>query len=150
FSMSNVPPGRYVLRARGSDDVAPRYAEQPLTVGGDVADVTIILAPGGTISGTVTFQPTRQPLPNDGTQVRVSAPPADPGGFAANPNAKVETNGQFTISGVPSGSHFIRASGAGRGWTLKSVQINGRETIDSPIELRSGQTLSNVSLVFTD
>ena len=151
FAMANVPPGRYSLRARGTDDVAPQYAEQPLTVGGgDVADITLILAPGATITGTVSFLATRQPLPNDVTQVRVVAPSADPNGFAANPNAKVDGSGQFTLTGVPAGPHFIRANGAGRGWALKSVTVNGRDVIDAPIELRSGQTLANVALQFTD
>ena len=46
--------------------------------------------------------------------------------------------------------HFIRANGAGRGWTLKSVVVNGRDVTDAPLDLRGGQTLANVSLLFTD
>ena len=38
FSIANVPPGRYMLRARGNDSEVPLSASQPLTVaGGDLA-----------------------------------------------------------------------------------------------------------------
>ena len=33
FEISNVPPGRYTLQARGNDDDTPQFASQPLTVG---------------------------------------------------------------------------------------------------------------------
>ena len=39
---------------------------------------------------------------------------------------------------------------ATRGWTLKSVTVGGRDVIDTPIEVRSGQALADVTLVFTD
>ena len=89
-----------MLRARGTDSDAPQYAEQPLTIGGgDVSDLTIILAPGATISGTVTFQPTTQPLPRCDPGARDRAG-GRPNGFGANPNAKVEKDGQFTPAPV--------------------------------------------------
>ena len=34
FSIANVPPGRYVLRARGDDTDTPQFASQPITVNG--------------------------------------------------------------------------------------------------------------------
>jgi hypothetical protein len=37
-----------------------------------------------------------------------------------------------------------------RGWTLKSVTINGRDVTDTPLTLRSGETVANVQIVFTD
>ena len=37
-----------------------------------------------------------------------------------------------------------------RGWTLKSVTYDGRDVTDRPIEIRSGQKLTNVLLTFTD
>ena len=51
---------------------------------------------------------------------------------------------------MPDGQRFIRASGAPRGWSLKSVTIGGRDVVDTPIQVRSGQTISNVTLLFTD
>ena len=37
-----------------------------------------------------------------------------------------------------------------RGWALKSVSIGGREVTDTPLALRSAETVGNVEIVFTD
>ena len=60
FTINNVAPGRYILRARGDDTETPQFAAQPISVnGGDLADVTVMLSAGATISGTVSFLPGR-------------------------------------------------------------------------------------------
>jgi hypothetical protein len=153
FTMSNVAPGRYMLRARGDDSVVPQYATQPITVGAsDLANVILILAPGATLSGTITFQPGQTPVPGDLSQIRIAAPPADQASFGPSPNARVEKDGHFTLDGVPAGLHLIRPNGGGalRGWMLKSVTIDGRDVTDTPVEFRSGQKISTVNVVFTD
>src|SRR5262249_53584421 len=37
-----------------------------------------------------------------------------------------------------------------RGWTLKSVTVGARDVIDTPIEIRSGENVTNIAMVFTD
>jgi protocatechuate 3,4-dioxygenase beta subunit len=149
FSIGNVPPGRYVLRARGTDTDPPLFAAQPLTVAsGDATDISVILFPGASIAGTVLFEGTNPP---EMSRVRITAPSAESGGsLGPNPNARVDKDGTFTLEGVSTGSHWIRSAGQLNGWTLKSVTVSNRDVIDTPIELRSGQALSNVSLVFTN
>jgi hypothetical protein len=150
FSIANVPPGRYVLRARSDDTGAPEFAMQPISVSGqDVDDVMVMLTAGGTINGTVTFLPGGSQAP-DLTQVRITAPSTDQGMFGPQGNARVDKDGRFTLSGVAAGSHLIRSGGNLRGWTLKSVTIGGRDVTDTPVSLRSGETVSNVQVVFTD
>jgi protocatechuate 3,4-dioxygenase beta subunit len=150
FSIANVPPGRYVIRARGTDDVAPQYAAVPVTVAGeDMTDVTVVLAPGATLTGTVSFQTTQSAVPPDVTQVRIMTQPADAATFGANLNSRVERDGTFTLDGIPIGPYWIRAN-APRGWALTSVIIDGRETIDTPLEVRSGQRISGATLHFSD
>ena len=42
FTIGNVAPGRYILRARGDDSEAPQFAAQPISVSGDdLPDVTV-------------------------------------------------------------------------------------------------------------
>jgi hypothetical protein len=150
FSIANVPPGRYLLRARGDDTDPPQSASQPVSVSGqDLDGVTVVLAPGGTITGTVIFQPGQSPAP-DLTQVRITAPSTDQTSFGPQPNARVDREGRFSLEGVPAGSHLIRSGGNMRGWTLKSVSIAGREVTDAPLALRSGENVGNVEIVFTD
>src|SRR5262249_50075261 len=148
--INNVPPGRYTLRARGDDTETPQYASVALTISGtDVNDATVILTPGATLSGTVTF-PSAATNPPDVTQFRVIAPSAEPGFTGPQPNARLDKDGRFVLSGVPAGSHLIRAAGNARGWMLKSVTANGRDITDTPVELRSGESLGNIAVVFTD
>lgn len=151
FAMAGVAPGRYVLRARGDDTEQPQFALQPLTVdGNDLQNLTIILAPAVTVTGTVTFVNAGGQQVPDPAGVRVAAPLVGAIDLGPNPTARVERTGTFTLSGVQAGSHLFRTQGGPRGWMLKSVTIGGREVIDTPIELRSGQNLSGVVFTFTD
>jgi hypothetical protein len=151
FTINNVPPGRYTLRARADDTVKPFYASQPITVASaDIPDLTIVLAPAATISGTVRFEGRQSAQLPDITQVRVTAPAADAGSVGPTANARVDRDGRFTLDGVAAGTHWIRTQGTQRGWMLKSVTVDGRETIDTPVDIRSGGSISGVALVFTD
>jgi large repetitive protein len=146
FTIANVPPGTYTLRARGNDTEVPQYAAQPLTVtNGDVNDVSVVLYPGATISGTVTVDGANLP---DLTQVRITAPSAENATIGPNPNARVDKDGRFTLEGVPAGAHWIRSAGL-RGWSLKSVIVDSHDVVDQPVEIRSDQKLTNVAIVLT-
>jgi Carboxypeptidase regulatory-like domain len=147
FTIANVPPGRFTLRATGARDDVPQFAQQPLSVGGDVTDLVVALATGASISGTLSFPSASSPP--DPTTIRITAPPADPDGFYANGAGRVDKTGRFAMDGIPSGPRFIRANGA-RGWTLKSVLIGGRDVIDTPVVVQSGQAIGDITLVFTD
>ena len=150
FTIGNVAPGRYMLRARGDDGDTPQYAAQALTVSGDdLDDVTVMLAPAATITGTVTFAGTAGATP-DLSQFRITAPSAEQSDVGPQQNARIGKDGTFAIVGVAAGSHFVRSAGAARGFILKSVAINGRDVTDAPLTLRAGETLANVSVVFTD
>jgi Carboxypeptidase regulatory-like domain len=148
FAIANVPPGRYMLRVRGDDFETPQYAAQPLTVTSvDVSDADVLLYPSASINGTVSFEGTPAPEPN---QIRITAPWAENALVAGNPNARVEKDGTFTLAGVPAGLHWIRSGGNLRGWSLKSVIVDSHDVADTPIEVRSGEVLNNVNVVFTN
>jgi len=150
FAINNVPPGRYLLRARGDDSEVPQYAAQPITVNGqDIADFTVILAAGATISGTVNFTGAPGSSP-DLSQFRIVAPAVDQTDVGPQPNARVGKDGAFELNGVPAGSHLIRSAGNARGFILKSVTVNGRDVTDAPMALRSGESITNLTVTFTD
>jgi hypothetical protein len=150
FTINAVPPGRYLLRVRGDDTEVPQFATIPITLNGaDVTDITVVLTAGATLSGTVTF-PSTATSPPDPTQFRITAPSLEPGLVGPQPNARLDKEGKFLLSGVPAGQHLVRSAGNARGWMLKSVVIGGRDVTDVPLELRSGESVSNIAIVFTD
>jgi len=148
FEISNVPPGRYTLQARGNDNDAPQFASQPLTVGSTDIDVSIGLGNSATITGTIVFPPSQTPLP-DFSNMRVAAPSVDTS-IGGQAQGRVDKDGKFTITGVQAGAHLIRPGGQLRGWTLKAVTIDGRDVTDTAVDLRSGQRLERVELTLTD
>lgn len=149
FTIASVPPGRYLLRARGNDWEVPRFASTPLTVSGaDMSGVDLTVAPGATITGSVSL--TRSAALNaDLAQFRLAAPAVDGQSLGPNPTARVDADGTFRLEGVAAGSRWIRAH-TPRGWVLHSVTLDGRDVTDQPIEVTSGQRLRNVSIVFSD
>ncbi len=150
FDIANVPPGRYTLRARGTDSETPQYAVQPLSVNGqDIDDLLVILAAGAQLNGTVTLLPGSS-NPPDITNIRLTAPAVDQESPGPQPNARVDREGHFSLEGVPAGMHLLRPSGNTRGWMLQSVSIAGRDVTDTPIALRSGQMVNDVAVVFSD
>jgi hypothetical protein len=168
FSIANVPPGRYILRATGNGGRGrggrgrglafgtnapvsdlPQFAVQPLSVNGDIDNVMVTLSPGATLSGTITVQATQSALMPDVTQFRIQAPSADPTVPAPQTQARVEQGGSFTLEGIQAGLVWVRAQ-TPRGWVLKSVVVDGRDVIDTPLEVRSAQGITSASLVFTD
>lgn len=152
FAVANIPPGRYILRARGDDQESPQYATMLISMNGaDVSGVNVVLTSSATISGTVLFPGQGSTGPGDVTAVRVTAPPSDASTFGGpQPTARVEKDGRFTLDGIPTGPHMIRANNVPRGWMLKSVLVSGRDVIDSGVDIRSGQRLTDVTLVFTN
>jgi hypothetical protein len=148
FSISNVPPGRYVLRARGTDDTFPQYGRASIAVvGEDLSGVILVVTPGASMAGTIAFQGSSGGSA-DPTQVRVTAQSADPT-FGATVNARVDKDGRFTLASIPPGETWIRAQ-TPRGWTLRSVVVDGHEVIDTPLEVRPGQKLTGAALVLSD
>jgi hypothetical protein len=151
FVLSNVPPGRYFLRARSDDSGALQYAVVGLTVNGaDTNDVAVVLTAGATLSGTAIFPPTAS-APPDPAQFQITAPSSDlAGSFGPQPNARIDKDGTFRLEGVPAGPHLIRPGSNTRGWMLQSVVIGGRDVTDVPFNVRSGEAIGNITVTFTD
>jgi protocatechuate 3,4-dioxygenase beta subunit len=149
FDIGNVPPGRYTLQARGMDAETPQFGAQPLMVAdGDVEGLTIQLAAGARITGTIVFGPGQTTHP-DLSSLRVTAPATDSSAGGVT-QGRVDKDGGFTIDGLAAGPHLIRVNGNTRGWTLRSVTAGGRDVTDLPIELRSGERLDRVEIALTD
>lgn len=180
FRLSNVAPGQYVLMARGTTGEpgrggrgAPilealgrgRGAAQAETTrvwamtdvvvdGRDVSNVVLTLQPGMTVSGRIAFDGTALQPPADLTRIRVNVAPmggsANERRLASSANTRVNADGRFTVTGVVPGSYRVTASGASGGWTLGSSVVDGKDTLDFPIDVKPNQNVSGVALTFID
>jgi protocatechuate 3,4-dioxygenase beta subunit len=117
--------------------------------GGSPSAVTITLQKGRSISGVVVFDMARPP---DLTRARmtVSLVPVSPPmmmSFGPQPQAVLEADGRFTITGVPPGRYSLRTSGGG---LLKSSMVGGVDTLDSPLEFAATEDISDAVLTVTD
>jgi hypothetical protein len=167
FSIANVPPGRFIAMAR-SGGAQPTTAMQPIAVNGqNIGGVALMLQPGVSLSGNITVESSGTPAPSDYSSFRVDAPDVSPlplgggggrggvgRGGGVTGNGRVEKNGAFRLDNLLPGRHQIRVTGGGvQGggqWTLKSVTIGGLDVTDTPVELRPGQNVDNVTVVLTD
>jgi len=167
FAILNVPPGRYLAVARGGGGgpgggpggrgqgggtalfaVVPLNVVSPVTPG-----VNLLMAPGATLAGKVTFEGATQPMPAEIARIRIGLW-APAGGslpiFNSNMNTTPRNDGTFSIPDVPAGERMFRVSGAPASWALKTVYLDGRDVTDSMFPVRAGETAGNVSIIFTD
>ena len=106
-----------------------------------LSDVRLVLRPGASISGTV-VDPRGAPLPG----VKVSTDPVvhDVKRMVGRDVTETESGGQFTLTGLGSGTHrlFLRWPGG--------EQLYSPATGPENIELKLGDTVDGLRLVFDD
>ena len=162
FAFDSVPPGRYVLAARASSDgsMPLRYdastslwaSTEILVDGQDISNVTLTPTPGITLEGRLVFQGKRPPPAL--AEFRMLGVPlssrTSPGG---NPVVMVTEDGRFSMFGTPPGIYWPDFTFGVRtpigSWWLKSMVIDGRETLDAPLTLTTGITGATVTFADT-
>ncbi len=153
FTIRNVPPGRYILRARGTTGrgepslVGTFRAE---VTGRDLEGVTIVLSPGAGVTGQLEFEATRATSRPAAAGVRVRAVAADGVVFADALSGLVAPDGRFAIDGLMPGAYVFRVEGLPAPWTLESVLLHGRQIVDLPLSLEAGTRVEAVRIVLTD
>jgi hypothetical protein len=163
FQLTGVPPGEYVLdvqqrprNVRNFQDmaVAPlEFASMPLSVSGDIDNLTIITTPGVTVSGRVDYQGQTPPKAN--LQINTVAPSGASSSailqIAARAlgRGRVNQDGTFELRGV-AGPLLVRPQGVPAGWTLKSVTIEGADVTDTPFDFRPGHNITGVVITLTN
>jgi hypothetical protein len=158
WTVSGVVPGDYLLTlsfignfeqvaATGSTTAAQTSSEfivQPLTVTGeDIRDVALVASAGGTASGRLKFEGSSSPdIPSTALVHAV-----EPSIFGASSVGRVRADGTFTLSALY-GKRILRVSDI-RGWTLKSVTLNGADITDSGFETAPGTENAEIEMTLT-
>ena len=150
FSFANVPPGSYLVIAKAQSGSNIVWASADVVVDGQSQpEVVLSLQPGLTVSGRVTFDG-RTAMPNS-SRLRVSLLPILSGAQVslASPPAGVDASGRFSIVGITAGRYRLQATIDGPSdWMLSSSTVNGRDVLDTPIDLR--QNVDGAVVTFSD
>jgi hypothetical protein len=170
FAIKNVPPGTYKLVAQATRDTQTargtvlEIATQVVTLdGADVSNLSLATSMGWSIAGTViadTGTPPDAPPGRFGVTARLvdpdgafgpgGAPPPPPppgatGGGAIPDSGRVREDWSFNVVSV-FGAARLRAI-VPDGWTVKAILHDGRDLADTPIEMKSGETLNDVQVI---
>jgi hypothetical protein len=154
WTLSNVPPGEYRLSIRTPARGSQPAQEGHLTInvaGADLEGLSLVAGSGGTVRGEVATDD-GSPLPAgfDRMQVR---PPFNPGSrtitsLPSPDNGRVRSDGSFEVQGVFSDS-VLSIGPLTADWTLKAIEVEGRDIADYPLPIEHGATLSGVRIVLT-
>ena len=148
FQMQNIPPGDYrlVMRypnntpAQAAAPTDPQLAYQPVTVAGDVENLSVVLRPGTTITGQVYFE--QEPPASALTQLRIMATSANPEdgigrGLMPSPIGSTRT---FTLKGLI-GENLLRLIAPYQNIYLKSIAADGEDITDTPREFKASDRI---------
>jgi hypothetical protein len=154
WTLSDIPPGEYRLSIRAAARGSEPAQEGQVTVnvaGADVERVSLVAGAGGTVRGEIVTDD-GSPLPPgfDRMQVR---PPFNPNArmmlsLLHADNGRVQSDGSFEVQGVLRDTMLSIGPLTGE-WTLKSIEVEGRDMADLPLPIEHGKTLSGVRVVLT-
>jgi hypothetical protein len=177
FSYSGIAPGQYTISARianrgpgpGADPSAPAdgrgrnaiapttlWAETDITVTGEnLTGLALNMQPGMTVAGRVVVDAVNATPPDDLSRTRISLMPATTGAIMiaiGGTGAQIDSAGRFTLSDVTPGKYRFAAQLAGTSptWSLKSAIVNGRDTLDVPLEIGPNDKIADAVLTFTN
>jgi hypothetical protein len=152
FSLRNVPPGRFQIRARA--EVAPEqvlwFSSYAVTVDGrDVDNVSMILTAGAAARGRVEWTHRATPKSSNYAGMRVRAPFADGSSFGDALTGVIASDGTFSIRGVMPGAHFFTVEGMREPAVVTTVLWRGRNILDQPTTVSDGEQLDDLRLVLS-
>lgn len=156
FTLSALPAGRYVLVGRAAENDAgetvemPYFAETEFVLTDQNLAVTLQFERGTTIEGRIV--PPVGAAPGAVESVRLGATPVD--GYTSVVPARVvattRPDGTFVFDGVGPGKWRVTGASLPPTWSLRSAVLDGRDTLDTPIDVRPGQTIADLTVTITD
>lgn len=158
FKYVGVAPGQYTITAHATSGGTTWARTEVAVTGDDVSGVTIALQPAFRMSGQVAFKGSR-PVPDNLSAVSLRVTYANDLGQASAggtrmgnplvPAAVIKPDGQFEAGGLLPGTYRLATTlPAGSGWWLRSAIVNGRDLLDTMIEVTAD--ISNAMLTFSD
>jgi hypothetical protein len=135
FEIQNVLPGSYTLTAFWFDDGRRYQARQSVDITNiDAEGLQLNLLPGMDIRGVINWDP-RPSLDKD--PLTISVRPVGTA-FAYGAQARVATNGVFSLRDVTEGLYRLTTSGQSQDCYLKSIRYAGMEVSDDEFNVIRG------------
>jgi hypothetical protein len=151
FTISGVEPGKYTVLARQRPAL---WGKTDIDVNGEDVSVGVMLQPGLTFAGRVTFEGAKPP-PAALSRIRIPMPVmvGIRTEIVSFPRVDVMEGGRFTVAGVVPGVYRFSSTVQGirtpiAGWWVKSVTMGGRELLDAFVDLQ--RAASDVVVTFSD
>jgi protocatechuate 3,4-dioxygenase beta subunit len=165
FTIANVPPGEYVLRANAVrtpgalGNAPPEFSVAVVNVtGDDISGVRLAPVALVAVSGHVSFDDPGAAQSLNPSAVRVVAQAINADDFAGigvgagGPPRPVKDDFTFELKTAPGRIGLIsivQQSGPANTWRLKSIRVNGTDATDSGIEVGS-QAISGIEIEMTN
>ena len=152
FEFVNVSPGGYGLRAsaRTSRAGPALFASFHMTVRKeDISNAKLYFNRGANLFGQVEIAGSGAQPPPVLTDLWVSAPMADGSTGSGLTRSRIFADGSFSLAS-PAGTRVIRLEGLPDPWSLEAVLYQGRDVIDFPFNLRSGDERVRIRLILTN
>ena len=139
FWFDGVAPGSYRLSAFNSSGDT-RLFSAPLEFkldGADIANLELVLEPGGELAGTlgIAGMASGQPLPG---KLTVHLAPTVSAGFAEEADAAADATGAFRLSGVAPGRFLLQVDGLPENAYVASVTLDGKAAPDGLFDVVPG------------
>lgn len=163
FTIKDVSPGEYKLSVRypGDKDHPGEGASTVISVtGADLEGVSLVTGGAGSVSGRIVTDD-GTPLALGGstlgsgrndTRLRVWLRAVDPdstfSGSYNQDNGRVRDDGTFDVTEV-FGASRISVLPLPTGWAVKSIELEGKDYADVPLEVRNGQKVDGVTITIS-
>ena len=159
FKYTGVAPGHYTITAHSTAGGTTWARTEVVVAGDDVAGITIAMQPAFRMSGQVVFKGSRLSPPENVSSVTLRVTHANELGQASaggtrtgNPlvqPAIIRPDGQFDLGGLlPDTYRLIGTVPGGAGWWLRSAVANGRDLLDTLVEVTGD--ITDAVLTFSD
>ena len=164
YVFDEVPEGQYRIQA---GNVSPRTwtatagvaladeinagrpycgTSEVIVHGGDMTVPGIEMVQSAAIAGQIELRLTKGgPLKRPPRRIMVTVEPAAPG-LSRSIQLGVRTDVPFAFSNLIPGKYFVRVDGIPSGWSLDSMEIDGADTLDNPIELKEADAIVNIAI----
>jgi protocatechuate 3,4-dioxygenase beta subunit len=155
FAITNLVPGPYSVVARriSQNNAGTSYwAATSLAVTSGVTQATLVLRPGGTVSGRFVFDSVAEPVEIRRVALGLRLMALELEGEPTNtPRITGDDGDTFQFRGIAPGRYYLANQPiAEHGWFLTDASNGAVSLIEPPyLEVRGGEVIENVAISFT-